>query len=202
MANISAWPKCSKNFVVLVRYRNYHEFSRFSIKSASSLSTSVFHFLSPASTMNSRQESMGRYAVLLNAAVFALLPARPCPSRNLVLLAAVRALEANSCSRHAEHGDVHGFCHVWPENDHETSSWGRGDDNDAVNGQRLEKPSGTSPVPGRHIDKHVINIVPTHGSKLSNNAGNDMDRAKRQGRSVKSRESRELTDMICVPLFE
>ena len=57
-----------KYLVVLVRYCNYHEFSPFSIKSASSLRASASILsISPASTMVATTGSMGKARGVLNA---------------------------------------------------------------------------------------------------------------------------------------
>ena len=92
-----------------------------------------------------------------------------------MLLAAVGALEIAHVLDYAEHGDVHELCHVDGLcNDHGNKLLGRGDDNDAVNGQRLENRQRNVACSGRHIDKHVVNIVPQHvAPELSNNAGDN-----------------------------
>ena len=84
-------------------------------------------------------------------------------AENRMLRAAVRAAEIAVVFHKTEHRHLHhvGHAYRFPHN-HGHQLLRRGDDNHAVYRQGLEYRQRNVPRSGRHIDKHIIDVLPDH----------------------------------------
>ena len=92
-----------------------------------------------------------------------------------VLLAAVRAGVVGHVLDDAEHGHVHHVGHVDGLVDDHADELLRGrDDDHARHGQGLEHRQRHIARSGRHVDEHIVHVVPLHvGPELGHGAGDD-----------------------------
>ena len=94
-------------------------------------------------------------------------------AEHAVALAAVGAHKVAHVLHHAEHGHVHHLSHFDSLfYDHAHQLLRRGDDDNAVERDALKNRQRNIAGSGRHIHKHIVNIVPQHvAPKLLDGAG-------------------------------